>query len=249
MNDLAVQISHQPVHVPARRVDVHGVIDRVVHPAQVLIRGHDREVRVARGEVREEVHVRDPVAEGEPPVRDGPRVPRREFNHRGPDDVRDEHPRRLLVVLLSQHLPRVQDVDPERLDEQPGGHRDERPRLKPSPRAGEPPRPVVLHGGVKKRHRGGRVQVHVVPHFLRRRVVLIVHLVPHLPARGQPEPARHRLEALVDVDGPRERVVPALVLDPTAPRAEERAVHDGRDDRVPGVHEGGAEGEGREELE
>ena len=55
MDDLAVQVTHQPVDDALARVDVDGVVDGVSHPREMLIARNDVEVRVRRGEVREEV--------------------------------------------------------------------------------------------------------------------------------------------------------------------------------------------------
>ena len=135
VDDLAVKVPHQPVHRRVPRVDVHGVVHGVVHPGDVRITRHRLEVRVRRGEVREEVHVRDPVTDPEPAVRARPGAPRqRRLDHGGTNDVREEHPGRLFVVLPAHDLPRVEDVDPEHLHQHAGRDWDERPRLKSSPR-------------------------------------------------------------------------------------------------------------------
>ena len=65
----------------------------------------------------------------------------------------------------------------------------------------------------------------------------------------RPKPQVAARDALVPPDGAGERVVPALVLDPSATRAEEGAVDDGREERSADVHEKGAERERGAQLE
>ena len=48
MDDLAVQVTHQPVDGALARVDVDGVVDGVSHPREMLIARNDVEVRMTQ---------------------------------------------------------------------------------------------------------------------------------------------------------------------------------------------------------
>ena len=68
MDDLAVQVTHQPVDDALARIDVDGVIDGVSHPREVLIARNDVEVRVRRGEVRKPYPPRPPLVAHDKPL-------------------------------------------------------------------------------------------------------------------------------------------------------------------------------------
>ena len=247
MDDLAVQVAHQPVDDAVVRIDVDRVIDGVSHPREVFIARHDIQVRVRRGKVREQVTSARPHRRREQAVRGDPGVAGDGFDNCRANDVRGKHPSRFFEAFASQRVTRVQDEHPEEQNHT-GRHGHEGPRLKAQPQLTESPRAIFFNRGVEERHRGCGVEIHVVPHLLGRRVMLVVHVVPHVATRRQAEPRGEGLDSLVPPNVSSQRIVPTLVLHPTASRAEETRVHDHGSDVPTRVHQRRAEREHRREL-
>jgi hypothetical protein len=55
---------------------------------------------------------------------------------------------------------------------------------------------------LKKSHRGGGIQIHIVPNLLRSRVVFVMHNVPHVAGCTETETHQARLDAFIDPNVP-----------------------------------------------
>ena len=200
VDDLQVQITHQPVDARVVRANINRVLDGVSDPTRVVPKLDDFGVRVRGGEVREEVHAGDPHGKRVEAVRVSKGNVGRvdELNQRRSDDVRRQHPRRFLEVFLLHHFGWVQHVQPKRHDKHAAGNRDKRPRLESRPESRKPAFSVFFHRCIKKSNRRSGVQIHIVSNLLGRRVVFVVHDVPHVARGTQTESHQTRLDAFID---------------------------------------------------
>mmetsp|Transcript_18635 Transcript_18635/g.46523 ORF Transcript_18635/g.46523 Transcript_18635/m.46523 type:complete len:236 (+) Transcript_18635:1005-1712(+) len=144
----------------------------------------------------------------------------------GRENVTQAHPAKLDVVLRAQRVPRVEVQLPKQGDQQADQRAEEvhlviQPQLCPIrdfPLSPDQllPRFRLRHRACVKRHQWQGIQIHVVPHLLRRRVVLVVLVTPPRGRHSAAQAVEELLQELVQFHLPGQRVMPALVLEPPA---------------------------------
>mmetsp|Transcript_986 Transcript_986/g.2681 ORF Transcript_986/g.2681 Transcript_986/m.2681 type:complete len:377 (+) Transcript_986:272-1402(+) len=209
--DLEVEVGHPPV-AERRRRDVRRVFRRVLDPVQVVVGVGHREVRVAQGEVGEDVGRRDLVVER---VRRERRAPAQVLEDDAEQEhVAERHRNELAVPFGPERVARVEVHLPARRDEE-ARHGDEEVALQLQPTLRERPLGLGRDPGVERDERQ-RVEVDVVLELLGRRVVLVVLVPPPGAAHAAAHAVDDLLQKPVELDVARERVVARLVHEPAA---------------------------------
>mmetsp|Transcript_11663 Transcript_11663/g.30822 ORF Transcript_11663/g.30822 Transcript_11663/m.30822 type:complete len:348 (+) Transcript_11663:453-1496(+) len=220
--NLEVEVRHPPV-APPRAVHVHRVDCGVAHPVGVFVLLQRGKVCVRHGEVEENVVERDGIR-GE--VKGGGIARAERICERSNDGKACCERRHLGNVLRANYVARVKVELPTEPDELVGDG-DEQPRLQLEPRlecGGVRAFEHILAEGDERE----RVEVNVVSHLLRRGVVLVVLVAPPRRGHAAAGSVQEYLQGTVHLDVPRERVVPTLVHEPTAPSLHDSNHDDGR---------------------